>query len=67
MKGWKKEKPTFTEDCILLTATKIEAVLEYKAYQVLWVDYWAWCEMDGEEVGDITYLQADYYQTIKLI
>lgn len=66
MEQWVSEKPVFTHDCILLTATNIRQ-WSLSSWLIIWQEgYWKWCEMDGEEYGDIEDLQADLYKVIAL-
>jgi len=75
--GWVTEKPVFTEDCILLTANKVKDIWEYQSWKILEsfyedengcsVFYWQWCNMDGEEYGDLADLKADQYKVISLL
>jgi hypothetical protein len=74
---WVFEKPEFKEDCILLTATKSDTIWEYNSWLIIALDgeddngkpawYWGWCNIDGEEYGDISDLQADKYKIIPLL
>jgi len=75
--GWLTGKPEFTKDCILLTATEIRGKWEYNSCMIIKIDseddngnevwYWGWCNMDGEEYGDIADMSADKYKIISLI
>ncbi len=68
--NWTNEKPTFTQDCILLTATwdEIRGDYEYGAFEITWGDgYWMWCLLDGEEIGDINDLRSDLYLIIPML
>lgn len=63
---WGKEKPIFTEDCTLVTATYVRGNLHYDVWRIERVNhgdgwYWAWLQGDGEEFGDIADLSAHYY------
>ena len=71
---WTKERPrlgvTHREDFILLTATWWEKndCWDYTANQIIYDDgYWKWCDLDGDEIGDINDMVADYYMTIPQI
>lgn len=70
---WSKEKPTFKEDCILLTASWWKDHWETKSFDIYQADGedengnpgWYWSVLqDGEECGDIEDLQADLYRVI---
>ncbi len=67
--NWTNEKPTFTQDCILLTATwwgRFERY-EYDAFMIIWDEYWRWCDLDGGEIGDINDLKGDFYLIIPML
>ena len=72
---WTKERPrlgvTHREDFILITATglwKNKDDLFYEAFYIIYDDgYWKWCALEGDEIGDIADLKADYYMTIHLL
>jgi len=66
---WTKEKPQFTDDCFLLTATEINGQHHYNAWSINKIFseegfYWGWCTMEGEEYGDMADLKADLYKVI---
>ncbi len=65
-----KEKPTFTEDCIVITAIwwNKEHGYDYYANKVIHhKGYWKLCNMAGIEVDDIANLRGDYYMVIPMI
>ena len=69
---WTKERPrlgiTHREDFILLTAKWWEhpPCWQYGAFEIIYDGYWKWLDLDGDEIGDIADLKADYYMTIPL-
>lgn len=76
MDGWSKEKPTFKEECLLLTATKIRDNWEYHLYEILFAlgendkgeSAWYWgIFQDGDEWGDLNDLHAQLYFTMPLV
>lgn len=76
---WKSGKLKFTNDCILITAHWLsfpsEPCWEYNFWEVKKVDgygedgqpslYWGLFEQDGEEWGDISELNCDFYAIIE--
>jgi len=67
---WQTEKPIFREDCILITSTFLNNQWEYKSWLIIRnkdLQYTMWCEMDGEEYGDIADLKADRYKVVPFI
>ncbi len=65
---WLQEKPEFTEDCIVITATYWEHFgYMYDTYIVMQDEYWVWLNMNGEEIGDIKDLHGELYMTIPQI
>ncbi len=65
---WTKEKPKITKDCIVLTAIwwDSQRQWDYDAYLIVYDGYWRWCDMAGNEIGDIADLHADFYMAITL-
>lgn len=74
---WTKDKPAFTEECILLTATKINDAWDYSSWLIIVVDgigendqpgwYYGLCDMSGEEWGDWADFKADLYLKMPLL
>lgn len=73
---WLDKKPEFTEECIMITAIKHNDKWDYSSWQIIQVEgygedgpgwYYALCEMDGEEWGDMADLRADLYLTMSLL
>jgi hypothetical protein len=67
---WSTSKPEFTEDCVLVTASKIRGQYEYSVWIIKMVDfgdgqYMAWLTGDGEEYGDLKDLSADQYLVLQ--
>jgi len=72
--GWLTEKPEFTEDCLLLTATNWRGEdWSYCVFEITKTDCydgsgWYWGIFnDGEEWGDIADLKADKYKILPSI
>lgn len=77
--AWQTEKPTFTEECLLLVATYFHKVNEYdySMFQVRQLDgeteegepawYWGLLEGNGEEWGPLEDLSATLYMTMPLL
>ena len=78
---WLTEKPDFTEECILITATwhshPKNQHWEYTLYEIKWLEgvdehehtawYWGICCSDGVEWGNISELGANKYFTMPLL
>jgi hypothetical protein len=69
---WVTQKPEFTEECLLITATKYRDEWEYTAYQIKKVYddekwYMGWLTGDGEEYGDLEDLESDKYLVMPLL
>lgn len=69
--NWTTKKPKFDRECLVICASKIGKEWNYNIYQIqkaeyedIW--YWGWFD-NGEEVGDITDMQADKYAVIELL
>lgn len=59
---WSSKKPTFTEDCWLVTNHKTG----YNIWQIKKIEsddgwYWGWLDSNGDEYGDIEDLDAEGY------
>ncbi len=70
--NWTKEKPTFTEDCIVITAKWWESgqTYEYFAYRVIYKDkggYWECFDLDGWYKFVAADLKGDYYMVVPMI
>lgn len=64
--NWTKEKPVFTEDCVLIAASKMKDFWDYVTYIIKKTnngdgEYWGWFTGYGEEYGDIEDMHADLY------
>lgn len=73
MSNWTPIKPKFKKECLLLTASKYKEHWEYKSWSIVECDdmdnggwYFALCDIDGDEWGDIDDLKADLYKVISL-
>jgi hypothetical protein len=69
---WTKKKPKFKEECLLITACKIQSEWEYTIFQIkkLYFDehwYWGILNGDGEEWGDLADLEATMYCKLSLL
>jgi hypothetical protein len=69
---WSNKKPDFTQECILITATKNRKDWDYRAWLIIKITgpggwYWGLCEMDGEEWGDLNDMLQDKYLTMPLL
>lgn len=69
---WTKDKPTFTKECLLLTASKIKKEWYYRMFEIRKVEYeelWYWGLMtpDGDEWEDLDDLYADLYCKLPLL
>jgi hypothetical protein len=76
---WSGTKPEFTEECILITATKYanKEHWDYNSWLIVKQDgetetgeygwYYALCDIDGEEWGDLADLTAKKYLTMPLL
>lgn len=68
--GWLTTKPTFTEECILITASKVRDKWDYNFWLIEKLDdmedkwYWGILCPDGDEWGDISDLEAEKYLVI---
>lgn len=63
---WSFLKPDLTEECVLVTATKIKDHWDYNIWCIEKINcdgswYMGWLTGDGEEYGDLADLQADKY------
>ncbi len=68
--NWTKEKPAFTEDCIVIVAKwwGEEQGYDYYVYMVVHHDgYWKLCNIAGFEVDDIANLKGDYFAVIPML
>jgi hypothetical protein len=70
--NWKKSKPKFTENCLLLTAVKFRGKYEYQLFEITRVNfgdgwYWGIFTSDGDEWGDIADFKADLYCVLPLL
>lgn len=64
--NWTKEKPVFTEDCVLVVADKFGDFISYDVYEIKQIDngegkYMAWLDGYGNEIDDIGELTAGLY------
>lgn len=81
MRGWTKEKPEFTEECLLITASHYTRnnepiVWNFSVWQIKKLDgeddagnpawYWGWLNGEGEEYGDLADLHAQMYLVLPL-
>lgn len=72
---WSDTKPEFTEECILIAASKIKMPLShhwhyifFEINQVMAGDGWFWEVLEhGEPWGDIEDIKADKYYTMPLL
>ena len=63
--GWTKEKPKDDGEKVIMTATLIKGIWDYSAFWLQFVgDYYALCDIDGEEWGPYEDLAADLYYVI---
>lgn len=71
--NWTKQKPEFTEECLLITAVKWRHGWEYTTWQIKWTQepeggsYMGWFTGEGEEYGDLIYLNSQLYFTLPLL
>jgi hypothetical protein len=68
--GWTTEKPSFTKDCLLITAHLFgfRREWEYNIYMVKFLNgYFNWLTSDGEEYGALDELTADKYLVLPLL
>jgi len=68
---WTKDKPTFTKECLLLTASKIRGEWHYSLFEIKQMDaitdedervwYWGIFTTDGDEWDSLDELKSDMY------
>lgn len=63
---WTMEKPSFDEECIVVTAVKIKHHWEYSIWQIKRIhtdegSYMGWLDGDGNEYGGLADIYADKY------
>jgi hypothetical protein len=74
---WSKRKPKFTEECIMLSASKYKGEWDYHSWLILKVDgedengklgwYWGLHDIDGQEWGAWEDHVAEKYMTLPLL
>lgn len=71
--NWQYTKPEFTEECILITASKVRGKWHYNFWLIEKLDdmeenwYWGILCPDGEEWGDLADLEAEKYLVIPML
>lgn len=71
-KKWFSEKPTFSEECLVICASEINGVWDYTLFQIRKIDsedgcYLGWLTQEGEEYGDLNDMHSDMYFLMPLL
>ena len=66
---WSKRKPVLEEECLLITARKINSDYEYSLFEIMELDcegewYYGLVDQNGCEWGDYEDLAAERYLTM---